>query len=123
MPDHCYILDIGPGPVPAALQATDCLVLVAGCKPWEIQHTAAALRSAKGKELPVLLSFASEADAYGLKPLFGSQSVAVAPWVPELWQPSGAALAIYDSLLRPILERVLLSEGAWRSELQFLFPD
>lgn len=110
----CYILDIGPGSIPDALRATDCLVLVAGSKPWELQHTAAALRAAKGKELPILLSFSSEADASGLRPLFGQQRVAVVPWMPELWHPSESALAIYDNLLRPFLENIFA-----RNDLQF----
>lgn len=118
LPYDCYILDIGPGSIPDALSVTDCLVLVAGVKPWEIQHTAAALHSAKGSELSVLLSFSSEADAAGLKPLFGRQSIAVVPWMPELWTPSPQALAIYDQLLRPVLRRILSMEEPQQEEYQ-----
>lgn len=106
----CYILDIGPGSIQDALQATDCLVLVAGSKPWELQNTATALKAAKGKDMLVLLSFSSETDMNGLKPLFGRQSVAVPPWMPELWQPSADALTVYDILLRPALEKILSRE-------------
>ena len=119
----CYILDFGPGSISSAQKSTDCLVLVAGSKPWELQHTAAALHSAKGAELPVLLSFSSEADANSLRPLFGQQSVAVVPWMPELWHPEGAVLEIYDKLLRPVLERVLFSPDRQNEEIQFTKGD
>lgn len=117
-PYDCYILDIGAGSIPDALRAADCLVLVAGVKPWEIPYTAAALRSAQNAELPVLLSFCSEADAAGLRPLFGSQNIAVVPWTPELWTPSQDALEVYDRLLRPVLQRILSMEETLQEEYQ-----
>lgn len=106
----CYILDFGPGSVQEALRATDCLVLVAGIKPWELQNTAAALRAARGKDMVVLLSFSSKNDAQNLQPLFGQQTPAVLPWMPELWKASVEALAVYEAVLRPVLEQVLARE-------------
>lgn len=103
----CYILDIGPGNVQEALRATDCLVLIAGSKPWELQYTAAALRAARGKEMLVLLSFSSRSDAAALQPLFGCQTAEVLPWMPDLWKPSVEALEVYESVLRPALEKML----------------
>lgn len=103
----CYILDIGTGSVQEALKATDHLILVAGSKPWELQHTAAALRSAQGRKMGILLSFTSQADAASLRPLFGSQEVAIAPWATDIWQLSVEALLVYDTLLRSTLELLL----------------
>lgn len=103
----CYILDIGPGSIPEALEITDCLVLVAGSKPWELQHTTAALRAAQGKRLNILLSFTSHKDAAVLQPLFGRQTAIAAPWMPDLWQPGPEVLAVYELLLRSTLERLL----------------
>lgn len=103
----CYILDIGPGNMREALRSADQLILVAGSKPWELQHTAAALRAARGKEMLILLSFSSQSDAKALQPLFGRQTVTTLPWMPELWHPSMDAMAIYDVVLRPVLERLL----------------
>lgn len=103
----CYILDIGTGSIPEALRITDYLVLVAGSKPWELQHTAAALRAAKGKEMGILLSFTTQKDAHSLQPLFGNQTASIAPWTPELWEPAVEALLIYDTLLRSALENIL----------------
>lgn len=103
----CYILDIGTGSIPEALRAADHLVLVAGTKPWELPATAAALRAVNGQDVLVLLSFCTQRDAVSLRPLFGRQSVAVVPWMPELWTPSPRAMAIYDKLLRPVLEKLL----------------
>lgn len=106
----CYILDIGVGDIREARKSVDCLVLVAGSKPWELPDTAAALRAAGNGELVVLLSFSCRADGEALAPLFGRRAVAVLPWMPRLWQPSPAAMAIYDKLLRPVLERALARE-------------
>lgn len=103
----CYILDIGTGSVPEAMKITDYLVLVAGSKPWELQHTAAALRAARGNGMGILLSFTGQKDANSLQPLFGSNTAAVAPWATELWQPNPEALLVYDALLRPALEKIL----------------
>lgn len=106
----CYILDIGPGSMQEAMNLSDCLVLVAGSKPWELQNTAAALRAAKGTDLLIFLSFSTQSDGEALRPLFGRQAAAILPWMPELWQPSAPALAIYDALLRPMLSRELSKE-------------
>lgn len=103
----CYILDIGPGSIPDALKNTDCLVLVAGSKPWELQHTTAALRAAQGRKMEIILSFTSPKDASVLQPLFGGQTAIAAPWMPDLWTPVPEALAAYELLLRPTLERLL----------------
>lgn len=119
----CYILDIGPGSVQEAMRATDCPVLVAGSKPWELQNTTAALRAARGKDMPVLLSFSSESDAKALQPLFGRQIPAVLPWMPELWKVSVEALAVYEAVLRPVLEQVLAREDAQPEPEQQLPPD
>lgn len=106
----CYILDIGTGSIPEALRVTDYLVLIAGSKPWELQHTAAALRAARGNRMGILLSFTSQKDAHSLQPLFGGQTAAVAPWTAELWQPSTEALLVYDGLMRSILEKILMND-------------
>ena len=119
----CYILDFGPGSVQEALRATDCLVLVAGIKPWELQNTAAALRAARGKDMVVLLSFSSKNDAQALQPLFGQQIPAALPWMPELWKASVEALAVYEAVLRPVLEQVLAREEAQPESEQQLPPD
>lgn len=103
----CYILDVGTGAIQDALGAADHLILVVGSKPWELQHTAAALRAARGRNMLILLSFSAQRDAESLAPLFGQRSVGLIPWMPELWTPSPAALALYDRLLRPTLERLL----------------
>lgn len=112
----CYILDVGTGSIPEALRSADYMVLVAGSKPWELQYTAAALRAVKGQEILILLSFSSQQDANALRPLFGRQNVAVLPWMPELWAPSAAALATYDRLLRPTLEKLLTREARQKDE-------
>ena len=119
----CYILDFGPGSVQEALRATDCLVLVAGSKPWELQNTAAALRAARGKDMLVLLSFSSRKVAQDLQPLFGQQIPAALPWMPELWKASVEALAVYEAVLRPVLEQVLAREEAQPEPEQQLPPD
>lgn len=106
----CYILDIGTGSVQEAAKVCDHIVLVAGSKPWELQYTAAAVRAAKGKRASVILSFTSQSDANSLQPLLGGQAGMVAPWLPEIWKPALAALAVYDALLRPVLERILFPE-------------
>lgn len=103
----CYILDIGVGNIQEAFQVADYLILVAGSKPWELQHTTAALRAARDKDMLVALSFSSRSDADSLRPLFGRQAVAVLPWMPDLWHPSAEVLALYDSVFRSTLERLL----------------
>lgn len=106
----CYILDVGVGNIQEVQNYADHTILVAGSKPWELQHTAAALRALRGKELSVLLSFCSEKDAKSLQPLFGSITPAVMPWTPELWTPCLAAMAILDTLLRSIITQILNRE-------------
>lgn len=103
----CYILDIGTGSISEALKATDHLILVTGSKPWELQHTAAALRAAHGRDLSILLSFTSQKDAHSLRPLFGTHKAEISPWIPALWEPSNDVLLVYDALLRPVFEKIL----------------
>lgn len=121
----CYILDVGTGSIPEALKITDHLILVAGSKPWELQHTAAALRAAHGHEMSILLSFTGEKDANTLHPLFGARSAVISPWIATLWEPSVDALLVYDNLLRPVLEKTLeqneqLTEPLYDIELELL---
>ena len=106
----CYLLDVGAGNIQEVQNYADHTILVAGSKPWELQHTAAALRALRGKELSVLLSFCSEKDAKSLQPLFGSITPAVMPWTPELWTPCLTAMAILDTLLRSIITQILNRE-------------
>ena len=103
----CYILDIGAGDLREAKKMTDCLVLVAGSKPWELQHTAAAIRAAQGKGVHVLLSYTSQKDAESLQPLFGSLPCSIVPYTTDLWKPCFETLLVYDTLLRPVLERLM----------------
>lgn len=103
----CYILDVGTGSIPEALKAADYVLLVAGSKPWELRHTAMALRETKGEEILLLLSFSSQKDANSLQPLIGGRNSAVLPWMPELWKPSEEAMAMYETLLRPVLQRLM----------------
>ncbi len=101
----CYILDLGVCSVPDGI---DCLILTAGSKPWELPYTVEALRVPW--DMAVLLSFTSEKDAALLRPLFGARRVLPAPWIPDPWMPDGTALRIYDTLLRPLLQRILDTE-------------
>ena len=106
----CYILDLGTDPPREALQNADCLVLVAGGKPWELSSTAAALRKMRDKEMCIFLAFSTQEDAEALRPLFGGQKAAVLPWMPNLWKSDRRALALYDLMLRPILENLFSRE-------------
>lgn len=108
----CYILDIGTGSIPEAKKMTDSLILVAGSKPWELEHTARALRAAKGQGIHVLLSFTNQRDAEKLQPLFGSLPCAPVPYMTEPWKACFDALLIYDALLRPALEQLVSRENA-----------
>lgn len=103
----CYLLDVGAGNIQATQSYADHTILVAGGKPWELQHTAASLRALRGKEITVLLSFCCEKDARSLQPLFGTITPQVMPWAPELWTPHPGAMAIFDALLRPIITQIL----------------
>lgn len=114
----CYILDIGVGSIPEAKKMVDCLVLVAGSKPWELQHTTAAIRAAQGRGIGILLSFTSQKDAATLQPLFGGLSAATVPWMTELWQPCMEAMLVYDTLLRPALERLMDHEHAPQEDVE-----
>lgn len=106
----CYILDIGAGSIQEAKKMTDCLVLVAGSKPWELQQTAAALRAAQGRGVHVLLSYTSQKEAANLQPLFGGLPCSVVPYMTDPWQPCFEAMLVYDTLLRPVLERLMVQE-------------
>lgn len=114
----CYILDIGAGSIPEAKKMTDSLILVAGSKPWELEHTARALRAAKGRDVHVLLSFTGQKDAENLKPLFGSLSYAPVPYMTEPWKACFEALLVYDTLLRPALERLMAQEQAQQADME-----
>lgn len=114
----CYILDIGTGSIPEARKASDVLILVAGTKPWEIQNTAAAIKAARGLNVPLILSYSSQADADSLSRVFGHHEYAVAPWMPDLWTAGSGVLQIYDNLLRPILERFLTVERNPENEIE-----
>lgn len=114
----CYILDIGAGSIPEAKKMTDCLVLVAGSKPWELEHTARAIRAAQGRGVHVLLSYTTQRDAENLQPLFGSLSCSVVPYMTELWKPCFEAMLIYDALLRPVLERLMVQEQAQQADME-----
>lgn len=112
----CYILDIGAGSIPEAKKMTDCLVLVAGSKPWELEHTARAIRAAQGQGVHVLLSFTSQKDTENLRPLFGSLSCAPVPYMTDPWKTCFEAMLIYDALLRPALERLMEQEQAQQED-------
>lgn len=107
----CYIVDIGASAIPEAKKMTDCLVLVAGSKPWELEHTARALRSAKGRDIHVLLSFTSQKDADNLQPLFGGLPYSPVPYMTDPWKSCFEAMLVYDTLLRPVLERLMSQEN------------
>ena len=107
----CYIVDIGAAAIPEAKKMTDCLVLVAGSKPWELEHTARALRSAKGRDIHVLLSFTSQKDADNLQPLFGGLPYSPVPYMTDPWKSCFEAMLVYDTLLRPVLERLMSQEN------------
>lgn len=100
----CYILDLGVGNIQEAFQVADYLILVAGSKPWELQHTVAALRASQNKDMLIALSFSTQRDAKSLEPLFEGRSATVLPWMPELWKPAPEAITLYDSVFRSVLE-------------------
>lgn len=108
----CYILDMGTGVTPQALWNADCVVLVAGSKPWELPQTTAAMQGLERPADGVLLSYTSQKDAAILRPLFGEVKAEPAPWVPVLWQPDPEAMRLYDILLRLALEKVLTATRA-----------
>ena len=114
----CYILDIGAGSIPEAKKMVDCLVLVAGSKPWELEHTARAIRAAQGRGVHVLLSFTSQKDTENLRPLFGSLSCAPVPYMTDPWKTCFEAMLIYDALLRPALERLMENEHAPQEDIE-----
>lgn len=103
----CYVLDIGAGSIQEGKKMADCLVLVAGSKPWELPNTAASIRATHGKGVHVLLSYTTDKDMKNLQPLFGGLSCAAAPYTPNLWLCSTEAMLIYDKLLRSTLERLI----------------
>lgn len=98
----CYIMDLGIEAPREALNSADLLVLVAGSKPWELQHTAAAVRAISSikKDAAVMLSYSSQKEAHSIQPLFGAIPTATAPWITDLWLPSAGLLLAYDVLLR-----------------------
>lgn len=114
----CYILDIGAGSIAEAKKMVDCLVLVAGSKPWELEHTARAIRAAQGRGVHVLLSFTSQKDTENLRPLFGSLSCAPVPYMTDPWKTCFEAMLVYDALLRPALERLMEQEQAQQEDIE-----
>lgn len=106
----CYILDLGIDNVRDTIERADYLFLVAGSKPWELQHTSAALRMIRGMPGSILLSFSCQRDADDLMPLFDGRQIGVLPWMQNIWNPSTAILAFFDQLLRPVLKRCLIEK-------------
>ncbi len=114
--DTCYALDrlaaVAPGISILASFATEAdvgslqgvLVLVCGTKSWELQDTCYALDrlAAVAPGISILASFATEADVGSLQGVFGDHPAGAAPWMPSFWEASGAALELYDRLLRPV---------------------
>ena len=93
----CYIRDLGAAGEP---EERSNMVLVAGVKPWELEQTMQAVRGGRGRDMTVMLSFATRRDRDALRPLFGSNAVEMAPWMPDPWHPTNEQLAVYDRLLR-----------------------
>lgn len=118
----CYILDLGIDNVRETIQRSDYLFLVAGTKPWELQHTSSALRMAKGKQGSILLSFSSKKDADALAPLFEGRQFCVLPWMKDFWNPGAAVLAIYNQLFRPILMRCL-TDKQQENETEYTYEE
>lgn len=110
----CYIQDMGVGwngDPAAACKGSDAVVLVCGTKSWELQDTCYALDrlAAVAPGISILASFATEADVGSLQGVFGDHPAGAAPWMPSFWEASGAALELYDRLLRPVLMELLRS--------------
>ncbi len=99
---NCFIRDCGCGSGPA--RGADWVILVAGVKPWELQHTMRTVRSMERQASAVLLSFAEPAACQQLRVLFGSAPSAPAPWIPDPWHPASPVLTAYDKLLRKQIE-------------------
>ena len=118
----CYILDLGMEGVRDTMQRADYLFLVAGSKPWELQHTLAALRMIRGKPGSILLSFSSQKDADDLTPIFEERQIGVLPWMQSIWNPGAAILAFFDHLLRPVLKRCL-TEKQQEIENEFTYEE
>ncbi len=99
----CFIRDLGS---PTTLPAADATVLVAGCKPWELGSTVAALQRLPRLRLAAILSFSTSEAARELLPLFGGVPVMVAGYLPDPWKITQPALSYYDRYLRPIAEQL-----------------
>ena len=67
-----------------------------------------------------MLSFSSQSEAECLKPMFGKQTAVVAPWIIDLWKPNEEALAVYDNVLRPAVERSLAETDLQKDDEQQL---
>lgn len=94
-------------------------VLTAGVKPWELEYTLQAVRSTR--RVPgsaVILSFTEEEEAKKLGALFNPLPTAAAPYTPNPWAASAQGLFIYDTLLRPLLERQTEEETRCSDEPQ-----
>lgn len=109
----CYLFDFGLDAAEDGLIAMDLLLLVAGGKPWELQHSAAAARavSTLAKPAAVILSFVDSSTANTLQPLFGTMPTAAAPWISDPWQANPVSLLLYDSLLRNAIENAITHES------------
>lgn len=86
----------------------DAVLLVAGCKPWELYNTIEAMNHVPQDRTAILLSFATEETTQGLRKEIREKGIEVdiAPYMPDPWAEANASLLrIYDALLRPILER------------------
>lgn len=99
----CFIRDLGS---PAELPAANATVLVAGCKPWELGNTVAALQRLPRQRLAAILSFSTSEAVRELLPLFGWIPVMASGYLPNPWNVPPPALSYYDRYLRPIAEQL-----------------
>ena len=107
----CYILDLGSNVNLEEVKRTaDCIILVAGSKPWELQNTAAAARAVRGSKHRILLSFTTKENAEKLMPVFAGELAIAAPWIPDIWDKSPTALQQYEYLLRDLIVDLLEME-------------
>lgn len=104
----CFIRDLGS---PAELPAADATVLVAGCKPWELGNTVAALQRLPRLRLAAILSFSTSEAVRELLPLFGRIPVMASGYLPNPWNVKQPALSYYDHYLRPIAEQLCNDES------------
>ena len=101
----CYIVDLGDQP--RGLETCDGVVLVAGSKPWEIANTAAGVQMVGDRCIAAILSYSTGKAVQETAPLFGVCPVYSAPYLPDLWRPSLAALTLYDRMFRQTIARLV----------------